>query len=77
MNDTNESVNLNELAPDLRVAWHLQNALQLMREWKSEVKPGYARAWAIGITDLEHVIAWWDYHIVRTDEEPLPEKVER
>lgn len=63
--DGRESIDLNELAPDLRVAWHLESALQLMKAWKSEVKPERAGVWAIGITDLEHVIAWWDYYITR------------
>lgn len=53
------------LEPDLQIAYHLQAALEKMQQAKPNDRSPSDRHRAIAITDLERVIAFFDYYVVR------------
>ena len=69
MNENKDKTNKTEIAalePEFQIGWHLQDAqgrLQEVRETTGRSK--IARQYAITITELEKVIAYYDYYIFR------------
>jgi hypothetical protein len=69
--DENEqkSIELADLDKDMQTAYHLQVALQAMKDNKPNDRSPTDRHWAVAITDMERVIAYFDYFIMRYDPE--------
>ncbi len=63
-------LDVEELDIDYQVAYHLQMALSKMDETRSKVGRAHpvGRHCSITITDLEKVIAYWDYFIVKLED---------
>lgn len=68
---TNEELNLSDLDPDHRAAYCLALALHELKTNKPNDRTAVDRHWAIALTELEKVIAYFDYWVCRyTDDAP-------
>lgn len=68
-NNEQESISLAELDKDMQTAYHLQVALQAMKDSRPNDRSAADRHWAVAITDMERIIAYFDYFIMRYDPE--------
>lgn len=62
---TNESFDISELDPDHQAAYHLRAAYDAMKANKLNDRSPVDRHWAIALTELEKVVAYFDYWVCR------------
>jgi hypothetical protein len=63
--DNAEELAVEDMEPDLQAAYHLRIALETLEKYKPNDRSKIDRHWAVAITDLEKVIAYFDYWVFR------------
>ena len=60
--------------PEAEIHFELYEVLRFMTEYKPNDRSEQDRHWAIAITDLEKVIAWWGYNVLQVSLQPQKER---
>jgi hypothetical protein len=67
--DNGEKLDVNELEPDEQAAYFLAMAREKLKSGKPNDRSPKDRHWAVTLTELEKVIAYFDYWVFRDGDE--------